>query len=299
MKINGISGADNTVISMNSREQVEDKNGAQQETEGKVKNGTVKGSELNLVQDPIAEKKKKAMEDAMKFIQDQFKSEQMIDDVLAECRDTVNKSKENAKEASMELQDIEKRKEELGEMYSDKDDPEYKMRLSELNEEASHWKKQYQDSHDIIKAATEGIKSIKQEVLKHHGMIDAQKAAEKSLKASGDEIIGMLKQEAIDKIDEDLEEIVEEAKERKEEAAEQDAQLEEIRLEREKKAKEIEEALDKEKQRTQNGKPHPEPIDVAEMLERQKEIENNTQKILEEQKLLEEDIKGIVVDSLL
>ena len=33
-------------------------------------------------------------------------------------------------------------------------------------------------------------------------------------------------------------------------------------------------------------------------LNRQQEISQNTQKILEEQKLLEEDIKGIVTDTL-
>lgn len=300
MKINGVAGTD-TVVNTNSREQVENKNGVSQEEQGKAKakNASIKGSELNLAPDSIEEKKKKAMKDAMQFIKDQFKTDQMVDDVLKECRDTIKTSKASAEEASAALQDIEKRKEELGEMYSDKEDEEYKMRLSELNEEASDWKKQYEDAHNMIAAATKGIKSIKQETLRHHGMIDATKNAEASLKASSDEIIGMLKDETIDKIDEDLDEVVEEAKEKKEEQVKEDAEREQARAEREKNAKKIEEDLEEQKRRTQNRKPISDNIDVQELLDAQQDIVHNTQQILEEQKLLEEEIKGIIVDSKL
>ena len=61
MTINNISGAE-TVTKQNSRELVENKNHeeVQQEQKAKVKNGSLKASELNLIQDPIEEKKKKA-----------------------------------------------------------------------------------------------------------------------------------------------------------------------------------------------------------------------------------------------
>lgn len=300
MKINGIAGTD-TVVNTNSREQVENKNGMPQEEQGKAKvnNASIKGSELNLVPDSIEEKKKKAMEDAMQFIKDQFKTDQRVDDVLEECRDTIKNSRAAAQEANEALQDIEKQKEELGEMYPDKEDEEYKMRLSELNEEASHWKKQHQDAHNTIAAATKGIKSIKQEVLKHHGMIDAYKDAETSMKASSDEIIGMLKDEAIDKIDEDLDDLVEEAREKKEEQVEKDAEREAARIEQEKAAQKVEEDLEEQKKRVRNGKMVPESFNVEKLLDAQQDIVHNTQQILEEQKLLEEEIKGIIVDSKL
>ncbi len=301
MKINGIAGTD-TVVNTNNREQVENKEGMSQEgKQGKarVKNGAVKGSELNLVQDSVAEKKKKAMEDAMQFIKDQFKSDQMVDDVLEECRDSIKTSKAAAEEAHTALQDIGKQKEELGELYSDKENEEYKTRLSELNQEEKHWRKQYEDAHDIIKTATRGIKAVKLEVLKHHGMVDAEKAADKTLEAASDEIIGMLKKEAVDKIDEDLKDVVEEAKEKKEEEVKQDVERAAARAEQEKKAKEVEEDLEEIKKRAANRKPVPDNMEVQELLDAHQEVVRNTQQILEEQKLLEEEIKGIVVDSLL
>lgn len=298
MKINNV--ANDTIVNTNNRSQVENNEGLQQEDQGTVKNGAVKGSDLNLIQDTIEEKKKKAMQDAMEFIKTQFKSDQQVDDVLDECRDTIKSSKAAMKEAAEELSDIKKQKEELGEMYADKEDEEYKMRLSELNERASEFQKQYDNANKMVGVATQGIKAIKQEVLKHHGMVDAWKLEEESLKASSDEIIGMLKDEAIDKIDKDLDEVVEEAKEVKEENAKKDAELEEIRAEREKQAQEIEERLEEERKRdaTPTGKGF-KSIDTSDLLQKQQEILQNTQQILEEQKLLEEEIKGIVVDSKL
>ncbi len=298
MKINNV--ANDMVVNRKKQEQVENKEGVQQqEQQGKVKNGAVKGSELNLVQDSLEEKKKKAMEDAMEFIKNQFKSDQKVDDVLDECRDAIKASKAVANEAAQELGEIKKQKEELGELYPDKEDEEYKLRLSELNKAESHWKKQYEDAHDIIGTATRGIKGIKREALKHHGMVDAGKAAEATLKAASDEIVGMLKDEAIDKIDKDMDEVVEEAKEAKEEQVKEEVQREEVRYEREKKAEKVEEELEKQKQRAKATSPIPEKIDVKELLDRQNEIEKHTEQVLEEQKLLAEDIKGIVTDLLI
>ena len=96
-----------------------------------------------------------------------------------------------------------------------------------------------------------------------------------------------------------MEEVIEEAKEAKEEKVKEDAELEEIRIEREKQAQEIEEELEKAKQQAKNSVYVPDKIDVRELMNRQQEIAKNTERILEEQKLLEEDIKGMMMDSLL
>lgn len=169
-----------------------------------------------------------------------------------------------------------------------------------LGEQEGEWKKQYDEAHLVIGAATAGIKAIKQEELKHHSMIDATKNAEKSLKASSDEIIGMLKDEAVDKIDEDLEEVVEEAKDKKEENLKEEAEREAARAEREKQAQEVEDKLkETKKNASQKANLLQDHTGSEEILRQQQEIERNTQKILEEQKLLGEEIKGIVVDSQL
>lgn len=297
MKVNHMSSPE-TVVNQNDRKQVQGKEG--EEKQAKVKNGAIKASDLNLIQDPIEEKKKKAMEEAMGFIKRQFDSDGMVDDILDECRKEIADSKSDAKEAAYELGEIRKQKEELKKEYLDPEDEEYKMRLKALNEEAGEWQKQYDQANQMIAANTHGIKGIKQDMLKYHGMVDANKAAEKSRKASSDEIIGMLKDEAIDKIDEDMEEVIEEAKEKREENLEKEAEQEEIRAEREKAAQKIEEEMEEEKKRAQKSYvPRGTLLDTNELLDKQQEINRNTQEILQQQKLLEEDIKGILVDSQL
>ena len=128
-------------------------------------------------------------------------------------------------------------------------------------------------------------------------MVDAGKNAEASLKASSDEIIGMLKDEVIDKIDKDLEETVEEAKEDKEEKVKEEAEKEAARAEREQQAQEVEENLQEQKKRANRTSNSLKNVSVSDLLDKQQDINRNTQQILEEQKLLQEEIKGIVVDS--
>lgn len=300
MTINNISGAE-TVTKQNSRELVENKNHeeVQQEQKAKVKNGSLKASELNLIQDPIEEKKKKAREEAMDFIKKQFGSDGKVDEVMEECRDQIQSSKAQAKEASQELVEIRKQKEELKEYYKgDEENEDYRAQVAALGAYAGEAQKQYDQANKIIAAATKGIKDIKQENLKRHDMIDATKNAEKSLKASSDEIIGMLKDEAIDKMDQDLEEVVEEAKENKEEQKKEDEKLEEIRTEREELAEKVQDSVEKEKTRPYlpEGNLKTRQDD---MLQKHEEILKNAQEILEQKKLLMDEIKGMAVDSLL
>ncbi len=296
MKVNNTMSAD-AIVNPKGKEQAGQKEAIQQEQQAQIKNGNLKASELNLFQDPIEERKKKAMEEAMEFVKKQFESDGKVDAVLQECRDEIQSSKDAAKEASQQLVEIRKQKDELKEAYSDENNEDYKAQIKALDEEAGEWKKQYQEAHKVIAAATQGIKGIKQENLKHHGMVDATKAEEASLKASSDEIIGMLKDEAVDKIDKDLEEVVEEAKEEKEEKVREEAEQEKARLEREKQAQKVEENLKEQKQQAKKSYVPDTNLDVEDMMQKQQEVMRNTQEILEQQKLLEEEIKGIVVDS--
>ncbi len=299
MKINNIQSMD-TVTEQKTREQVQKNGSLKQEKSGQIKNGSLKASDLNLCQDPIEEKKKKAKEEAMDFIKKQFASDGLVDDIKNECRNSIEESKSAAEEASRELSAIRKQKEELTEMYQgDEENEDYQAQLKAISEEEGEWQKQYNEAHLVISSATAGIRSIKQEELKHHGMIDATKNAEQSLKASSDEIIGMLKDEAIDKIDEDFEEVIEEAKDKKEENIKEEAEREAARLEREKQAQEVEEKLKETKQNAANkaGLLKGELLNTEGLMQQQQEIERNTRQILEEQKLLQEEIKGIAVDS--
>lgn len=128
------------------------------------------------------------------------------------------------------------------------------------------------------------IKSIELERLKKDPMVGAQKAKDEILEQASDQIVGMLMEEAKDKIDEEMEEkkdAAEEAEEKKEE--------EEERAEKqdEKKAKE-EQLRDQIKASTELMTKSDELLD---------DVQKEVKKILDEMKLLEEDLKGAAVDT--
>lgn len=271
-------------------------NKTEKEQQKKNQGQSIDASKLNLCQDPIKDKQKKAMEDAMDFVKKQFESDAVMDDALEECRGRIAEGKEQTLTAVKELKSIQEQKEQLKEEYPDKNDEAYKAYMKDLNEMEGHWKKEMANGQAMISDSTKAIKSMKQEALKHHGMTDAFKAAEDTLEAASKEIMGMLLNEAKENVDEELEEKVEKAEEAQEEKAEQEEKLKESQLEQEKRAKEIEEEQEKLKRTRENRYvPSTDTKALQDMVKQQK-ILDNTQMILEEQSLLPEEIKGIVVD---
>ena len=295
MKIGNIADKDAALKSNYANVRQEDKVGKEQKGKGKVQ--SVHASALNLFQNGIEDKRKKAMQDAMDFVKQQFASDSEVDAVMDECRTQIAEGKEQSLEASRELRSIEEQKAQLKEEYPDGGE-EYDAFMKDLNEQAGHWKKEMEMGQSAVSDSTKAIKSMKQEALKHHGMVDAAKAAEETLEAASKEMVGMLLNEAKDTVDKKQEETVEKAEEAKEEKTEQEEAIKEAQAEQEKQAQEIEEALEKQKQ-TRERRHIPQSASFApveELRNKQQKILENTQLILEEQSLLPEEIKGIVVD---
>lgn len=297
MKIGNAAEQETVVRNNYGKDRLE--NNADKEKQEKTQKKSIDASGLNLCQDSIAEKKKKAMQDAMDFIKQQFESDSQVDEVMDECRGQIAEGKEQALAASKELKSIQEQKEQLKEEYPDGGE-DYDAYMKELNEMESHWKKEMQKGQSMVADSTSAIKAMKQEALKHHGMTDAVKAAEETMEAASKEMIGMLMNEAKDTVDEELEETVEKAEEAKEEKTEQEEELKEAQIEQEKKAKELEEELEK-RRRARENRPAPPSAEshaalMQDLQNRQKEIIDNTNQILEEQTLLPEEIKGIMVD---
>ena len=259
---------------------------------------SIQASELNLFQDSIADKKKKAMQDAMDLIKEQFKSDGVVDETKDGFRKQSAEGKERALAASKELKAIQEEKEKLKEAYPDADSEEYKAYMEELEGMEGYWRKEMQNGQDMVSSATQVIKGINQEMLKRHDMIDANKLAEESLKAAGKEIVGMMMDEAKEKADKDLEEVVEKAEESKEEKAEQEEALKKAQAEQEKRMKELEEEMEKRrKNREASAAPTSMPsLDTTQMEANQRQFLDNLQQVLDEQALMPEEIKGIVVD---
>lgn len=299
MQINGIGGkeTDNFIKSSYGKERTKAADGTEEKSM-QVKNGSINAAGLNLCQDSIEDKKKKAMEDAMDLIKKQYETDSQIDDFLDEVREDTKANKQAAQEALKEFNAIKEEKEKLKEQYSDESDPEYQAALKDYNEMENYWKKEIDTAHKAISADAKAVRNIKQEILKQHGMDDAKRAADEMLEAAGKEIIGMLMDEAKDKVDKELEEVVDKAEEVKEAKEEKEEALEEAQAEREKMLEDEEEELQKRKkvrvsQKDING------IDYAELMRSQQKIAEGVEEILEEQKLLAEEIKGIVIDTSL
>ena len=277
---------------------------------------TIHASELNLLgDDSIFARKKKAMADAMGIIGKQFQADGKIDEDLAERRGRIADSKAKADAALKEKQALSEEQKKLQEAYGvepdsqEQADLELRIKMKKALDPRSHvdltkeeidrlnemgpmtdyqreameleaskgvWEDEIEEAHKVISTETQVIRATEQEMLKHHGMVDAQRTAQASLQTASKEIIGMAIQESMDKIEEELDETVEKAEEQKEEREELEA------LRDEKKA-------EQEAQNEQLSK-------LPDMQKLQSEVDQQLQEILERQKLLEEDLKGIQVD---
>lgn len=276
---------------------------------------SVDASGLNLGQDIIAQRKSQAQREAMDIIKSQFKSDGKIDQSLAERRQKIADNKEKASEALEHMNEITRQEEQLKEDWSIGDDSEEQKNLelrlkakeamrpgSDVEMTAEEWKryselgpiteyeqavldwekekdkfrKELEEANKEIVIQSSVIRSTKQEMLKYHGMDDATAIAEESLKNASKEITGMLLQEGVDSIKEEIDEAVEKGQEQKKENEEEEA------LREKKKADEME--LE---QKLMN-------LPAAQQL--QAEVEQKMQEILAKQKLLEEDLKGVQVD---
>lgn len=274
---------------------------------------SIKGSDLNLAQDSILARKQKARKDAMDIIGSQFKMDSEIDRDFEERRGRIAENKEKAAAALREMNSLSEEQAKLKEAYGIEDDSkeqqdlELRMKLEEAADPNSNvtltkeeveqirqlgpmteyqkavmglesskgvWKEEIKEANKVIAVESQVIRDTKQELLKYHGMDDAKRLAKESLDASRKEIIGMLTQESMDKVKEDMEDTVEKAEEQQEK-------------------KEEMEALREEKKEQDQWK----DSGMDEIQKVQNEVDAQMEEIRQRQKLLEEDLKGIQVDS--
>ncbi len=310
MRIDGNRPGSQELIS-----QAEAAKGQQKEKQTKER-VSIQASQLNLMQDGILERRKKAMADAMDIIGKQFGVDGKIDADLDARRERIADSKQKASMALKEKQALSEEQEKLREQYGvdldseEQSDLELRIKMRESIKPGSRlelskeewerlqnmgpeteyqkaalaiesskdvWNTEIKEAHKVIAQETQVIRATEQELLKHHGMVDAVNLAEDSLEAASDEILGMLRQEGMEHVQEEIDEKVEEAKEQKEEKEEQEAIREEKKAQQE--------------EMNQNLK------NMPDVQKAQSEVDQQLMEIRMRQKLLEEDLKGIQVDS--
>lgn len=186
---------------------------------------------------------------------------------------------------------------------------EYQERCMKLHGQQNKFASEIDDLQTEILGCDRSIRAIKQERLKYHKMVDAKKEADEVLEAAGKEVVGMLIDESKDHVDEELEEQVEEAKKEAEEKSEQEEKIEERKEKKEELETRIDEArAEREEQEARRREAEERSREDAELLDSMMEtgmggigatpadVKNAIKEMLHKMKLLEEDLKGSIVD---
>lgn len=306
----------------------------------------------NMVNDNSIELKKKlAQKRAMKIVSDAFTSEQDIDKNMDELRKQQQQLKQEALADKKEMMEIPERRRQLMSGYGvtedsrehqdlellrkerDAKDPEtdlteeekerleeihangitdYQKDMLELDSTEKVYTERIAKKEKASKLISESLSDIEIERLKTHPILDAEKQADKIMKAANKELIGDLLAEARDHIDEKMEEAQEKAKEREE--AEEKA--EENKEAREKDKEELEKQIEKIKENASNiadaetaggnldisggdlgitDAPIHRAIEVANTASNVK-VDATLEKMAEELQLLMDDLKGIKIN---
>lgn len=230
------------------------------------------------IRDRIQQKKEQAQRQAMKVVQDAWGVDRAIDDDLNERREHIRELDQSSKESQDRIAELKGQQEKLKEYGVAEDSEDYRN----LEEQIKTEQDVLDENEQQVLMENAVIRGTKLERLKYHHMADAQKEAEGIKQAAGDEILGMLMEDAKKHVDEEQEAREEKAEEIKEKKEEQEELIE--------KRKEDKEELE--------GLIEDMPVDeILDLAKTQEEIQQEVQNIMNKMALVAEDIKGAVVDT--
>ncbi|WP_160559572.1 hypothetical protein [Parablautia muri] len=288
--------------------------------EKKSSRSNIFAGDLNQTFDPIAQKKQQAQKKAMKIVTDTWAGDRKLDESLDERRNKIKELESAMKESGSHLKRINEERAALKETYGFTEDSqeeqdlrllekqadnkpltkeeqerlaqikeaggptEYQEHSLELYKAASTYKEEYEKAKKEIYQESSAIMSAKLERLKHDPMVKASKSADEIMEAARQEIIGMLYDDAKDHIDEEMEEKKEAADKKAEKEEEEEEKIEKRKEEKEEKEEFIEEISE----------------DMTTILDADNlmdDVQREIKKIMDEMKLLDEDMKGAAVDT--
>ena len=278
------------------------------------------------IKEKAAAKKQQRFKEAMHVVTSARNGEKKIDDNIEDIREQVRGYLKDNEEAGHFLKDIRSQMAEAKEYYQVEDDSqeqkdlellqkqydmmkhgsmetlteeeqkrldnmgkltEYQKQSMELYAQADYWKTQMSDNQDKISSSTDVIRNVKVERLKSQAMAKAEQTKEDMMDAASKEAVSMLVDDCKQQIDDKADEVQEAAKERKEEEKEEEKRIE---VAKENKS-ETEAAVENNREKIADmTKQFTDSEDIAQ------DMDSEIKKMLEEQKLLEEDLKGLAVN---
>ena len=278
----------------------------------------------------IEQRKKMAGKQAMKLISDAFSKDIMSQEYINNLRELKAQRLDELKEINKSMADIESQKEFLMKEYGVTEDSdemkelellkkyqdnrmgiftgeftdeeieklksmqgttrsEFQARYLELNDAYNQYRKDAGQIEEEIRALSGDIELNKNELNASRDMSKAQGAAESILDAASKEAIGLMTQQAKEHVDETAEEEKEKAEKIKE------------------KKEELQERIDKSKERSEEQKEIIEESNKADKLDQSISVKSqdasaiakaqkSIDKILKDNNLISDDIKGIEID---
>ena len=164
---------------------------------------------------------------------------------------------------------------------------EYQQLSMELYAAADYWKETLSDNNTLIGGEAGAIRLINIERGKTHGIVDAEKDKEEILAAASKEIQSMLVDDAKEKMDEKAEEVKEAAEARKEKKEEEEERIEAAKEHKKDTEDFVEDIQETVSELTKQA------VDSDQIME---DVNDQIKKIMLEEKLLEEDLKGLTVN---
>ena len=286
---------------------------------------------LNLGQsNALEEKRNRARKQAMKLISDAWERDEKASKGISDMQNQQTAVVDKIHELSLKIKDIGDSKEALREEYGIEEDSqeqkdllllekyqdnmtgasfddfseeeinglkelqntpltEYQKRALELNRWKGSIRKEIRQNENSLIAITSSIRDARIDQLKSQDMLNSQAAADKVLEASSKEIIGML----LEDVKEHLDEVEEENQEQAEKAEEKKEEKEEV-IEKAKEKRKEQEKILKEQQKATREEADLKVEDQAEVSAEQ--VQKDIQKILNDNCLVNEDLKGIEID---
>lgn len=271
-------------------------------------NGVVYAGDLNLNSQTIDDKKQQAQKQALKTIMDQFKNELKSDDNISSLEDKQTELSSDMDDAADQIKNLEQSKQDLQDSYGITDDSTEQKNLDLIDKSIFHpeemtkedykqlknigpltdyqkeavktdameyiWQKRVDNAANGIHSIDMTITGLKLEKLKTHPMVDAQKEASDIIESATNDIISTLIQQAKDKVDDTIE----------------------TNKEKTEKQQEEKDKKDKEAGKADNVNHSTDITKTAMDQSDQQKLIDNIKQAADKQKMLEDDIKGIVVD---
>lgn len=331
MKVNGysdINSVNNMDLTKNS--EVKEKNSKNDKSTTSTNSGmTIDGSQLNLGNESIEEKKKKAQKIAMELMGNAFKRDNDIDREIEQCNERAEIHKKENEEYSMLLSDIQDEEENLKEIYNvDSDSKEQKdldllIKERESIRHPDEVKLTPEENAELAKIKNKSLTEYQEKMLKLdeekfelNEKIDENKenirkeygtargiALERlkyhemvDAKKQGDEVIKAANKEVMGTIIDEAKKDIDDKYEDEKQKAEDKAKEEEI----------IEDRIEKSKEQSKEDEEKLEKIyelkqDILELSKNNNRNSSNDMKksldlIVAELQLSQEDLKGAAVD---